>query len=131
MKSLLLICLLTVSIISTNSQVGVDVSDPVSQSEWTCLMSPGGQGSVEHAIVRIYQSGGNVDPNGATTMQNAIAAGISDVGAYIFPCFGCGDGGSQVNAAISALSGVSYSTLWYDIETYNWSSDLGTNQAFI
>ena len=108
---------------SVHAITGVDVSQAVSESAWKCLMSPGGQGPVEFAIVRVYQSGGHVDPNGAATIKAARAAGVKHVDGYVFPCFSCGDAAEQVKATVAALSGAEYGMLWYDIERYKWSSD--------
>lgn len=75
---------------------GVDVSEPLSQADWECLMSPGGQGPVEWASVRAYCSYGDVDHNAVSSIKAAKAAGIKDVSAYIFPCVSCGDAAGQV-----------------------------------
>ena len=76
---------------SVESVTGVDVSQSVSESQWKCLQSPGGQGPVEFAIVRVYRSSGTLDPNGASSIIAAKAAGIKYVDGYIFPCVTCGD----------------------------------------
>jgi hypothetical protein len=36
-----------------------------------------------------------------------------------------------VEAAAKAVSGSGYGMLWYDVETYAWSSSQSANQAFI
>ena len=123
--------MLLVAAHSVHAITGVDVSQAVSESTWKCLMSPGGQGPVEFAIVRVYQSGGHADPNGASTIKAARAAGVKHVDGYIFPCFSCGDAAGQVKATVTALSGAEYGMLWYDIEIYKWSSDKAANQEFI
>ena len=104
---------------------GVDVSEPLSESEWECLMSPGGQGPVQWASVRAYRSSGTTDPNAANSIKAAKAAGISHVSAYIFPCVSCGDGAGQVNDAVYNLNAnnAKPDMYWYDVETYNWSSN--------
>ena len=53
---------------------GVDVSSAVDEATWKCLQSPGGQGPVEFAVVRVYRSTGTVDPSGAATIKAARAA---------------------------------------------------------
>lgn len=118
---------------SAQAVTGVDVSQAISVSEWQCLMSPGGQGPVEFAVARVYQSGGRVDPNGAQTIKNARAAGIKYVDGYIFPCVPCGNAAQQVKDTVSALrsAGAEFGMLWYDVENYQWSSSASTNQAFI
>ena len=110
---------------------GVDVSQPVSKSTWECLMTPGGQGAVEFAIVRVYQSSGHVDPHGATTIKAAHSAGVKNVDGYIFPCFSCSDAAGQVKATVEALKSTSFGMLWYDIERYRWSTSKEANQKFI
>ena len=105
---------------------GVDVSTSISQSDWECL-------NVDWASVRAYSSTGSPDYNAAGTIKAARAAGVSDVSAYIFPCVSCGDGGKQVNDTIYYLNkqDASPDRYWYDVERYNWSSNLASNQAFI
>ncbi|KAJ8600209.1 hypothetical protein CTAYLR_002015 [Chrysophaeum taylorii] len=119
------------AVATVGATVGVDVSSYVSESEWECLMTPGGQGPIEFAIVRIYRSSGSVDPNGASTISAAISAGVSTVDGYIFPCVSCGDAAGQVSAAIRAMSGTGSNMLWLDIENYDWYSSASENQAFI
>ena len=118
---------------SVESVTGVDVSQSVSESQWKCLQSPGGQGPVEFAIVRVYRSSGTLDPNGASSIIAAKAAGIKYVDGYIFPCVTCGDPEGQVRDTKSGLenAGAEYGMLWYDIERYAWSSDKISNQDFI
>ena len=119
--------------------IGVDVSQPLSKANWECLRKPGGQGPVEIGIVRMYQSVGRVDPNGAATIRNAIAAGVPYVHSYIFPCVKCGNPGKQVLDAVNAIksSGIDLSssnsstTLWLDVERLSWYSNTSQNQAFI
>ena len=111
--------------------VGVDVSQSISTSTWECLETPGGQGSIEFAIPRIYRSSGSVDPNGAATISNAVAAGIKNVDGYIFPCVSCGDAAGQVSDAVASIKGSGYGMVWYDIENYKWSTSTSANQAFV
>ena len=96
-------------------------------------MSPGGQGPVEWASVRAYQSYGSTDGNAPTTIKNARAAGVSEVSAYIFPCYPCGDGAKQVNDTVYFLNAnnASPDLYWYDVENYEWSSNIYNNRAFI
>jgi len=118
---------------SAFAYTGVDVSDPISEADWACLEQPGGQGPVQWASVRAYRSSGSTDPNAPTTIKNARAAGISHVSAYIFPCVSCGNASAQVSNTVSYLNshGATPDMYWYDVETYNWSSNLASNQAFI
>eukprot|EP00591_Stephanopyxis_turris_P008851 CAMPEP_0195526870 /NCGR_PEP_ID=MMETSP0794_2-20130614/28179_1 /TAXON_ID=515487 /ORGANISM="Stephanopyxis turris, Strain CCMP 815" /LENGTH=212 /DNA_ID=CAMNT_0040657655 /DNA_START=54 /DNA_END=692 /DNA_ORIENTATION=+ len=110
--------------------VGVDVSASFSAADFKCLEEPGGHGPVKFAIVRAYQSGGQVDPNAKATIQAALDAGVSHVDAYLFPDVH-GDPAAQVRDTHSALSGVRYGMIWYDIERLSWSSSQATNQDFI
>ncbi len=106
--------------------VGVDVSQATSVSSFSCLKNNG----YNFAIVRVYQSSGKVDPNGATSISNAWAGGMAHVDGYIFPCYSCGNPAGQMDAAISGLKssgltaavngthvvGATYGMLWIDVE---------------
>ena len=87
---------------------GLDVSQSTSVSSFQCLKS----NSYSFAIVRVYQSNGVVDPNGAQTIANAWSGGMSHVDGYIFPCYSCGSPAGQMDAAINSLksSGVTYAS---------------------
>jgi len=113
--------------------VGIDVSSAVSKDAFECLKQPGGQGPIEFVIARVYRSTGSVDPVGAGTISAARSAGIKYVDGYIFPCFPCGDGASQVKTTKESLdaAGAEFGMLWYDIERYKWSSNKSENQEFI
>ena len=50
---------------TASATIGVDVSQPISGSEWSCLVKSG----VDFAIVRAYQSIGTVDPHAVATMK--------------------------------------------------------------
>ena len=80
-------------LLAATSKIGVDVSSAVDESTWKCLQSPGGQGPVEFAVVRVYRSTGTVDPSGAATIKAARAAGIPNVDGYVFPCVTCAASG--------------------------------------
>ena len=130
-RALLLTVILAPHTVSAHG-VGVDVSRPVAQNQWECLQSPGGQGPIVHAIVRVYCSTGKVDPNALASLKAAKAAGVPLIGGYIFPCVKCGDVASQVRDARTLLDGVNASaTLWLDIERYDWSSNQTSNRDFI
>jgi len=110
-----------------NAATGVDVSSPISRAAWDCLKSSQG---VSFGVVRTYESVGRVDPNARTTIANAIAANISVVDAYLFPCVSCGNPAGQVDATVAALKDLKTDTLWFDIEIYRWGSQT-TNRNFI
>ena len=118
---------------TAGGRVGVDVSNSVSLTEWKCLQTPGGQGPITFAIVRIFRSTGSVDPAAASTIKSAHASGISSVDGYLFPCVSCGDPEAQVQNSIEHLTseGATIGRLWYDIEPFRWSSSKMSNQNFI
>jgi len=90
------------------------------------------QNNFSYVIVRCYQSNGQPDSNAPATIQAAIAAGVSRVDVYMFPCFSCGDPSSQVQAAVSAISGLKYDMFWFDIEGPGvyWGSSTSANSQF-
>eukprot|EP01027_Heterolobosea_sp_BB2_P015542 GEZU01022227.1.p1 GENE.GEZU01022227.1~~GEZU01022227.1.p1 ORF type:complete len:250 (-),score=65.00 GEZU01022227.1:135-812(-) len=112
---------------------GVDVSSWVGPSTFSCMKSQG----IDFAIVRGYESVGQVDPNGITTVYNARAAGIPYVDMYFFPCFRCGNPAGQINEFYHALVAKDaidkIGMLWFDIEgpgTY-WGGSCSENINFI
>uniref|UniRef100_A0A6B2LI18 lysozyme n=1 Tax=Arcella intermedia TaxID=1963864 RepID=A0A6B2LI18_9EUKA len=111
---------------SSSATTGVDVSQLVSTSAWSCLASSG----YSFAIVRGYRSGGSVDPNVATNIQNARSAGFSYVDVYLFPCVPCGNAAGQMSDLVNAISGQNYGMIWIDVEVLNWGSQ-SSNQNFI
>ena len=127
-------CLLALGIIlgaptATRAVTGVDVSQAVSESDWNCLQSPGGQGAVAFGVARVYSELGHVDTTGIATVKAARAAGIKYMDGYIFPCVKCGNPAAQVSAAHSAC-GASCGMLWLDIEGSSWKT-ASENQVFI
>mmetsp|Transcript_7847 Transcript_7847/g.19220 ORF Transcript_7847/g.19220 Transcript_7847/m.19220 type:complete len:234 (-) Transcript_7847:257-958(-) len=148
--ALLFLCATIIS--PAKATMGVDVSYP--PRDWGCLRSQG----VEFAIARVGRSTGSPDPNARTMVSGAKNAGIKYVDGYIFPCYKCGGGKAQVEAAVRALtldrdeserkegmegmayreerlnstSGAMIGQLWLDIEgTQYWSSSHSSNIAFI
>lgn len=127
--------------------LGVDVSQPTSTSSFQCLKNSG----YSFAVVRVYQSNGKVDPNGAQTIKNAWAGGMAHVDGYIFPCYSCGNPEAQMDATINALSsaglkhfvsqngtvsadmvGTTYGMLWLDVEGAEyWDSNKQNNVNFL
>ena len=128
-KTMIALLLVAALLRPTDATLGVDVSQPISTSAFTCLKNSG----ISFAIVRAFTSGGSVDPSAVATIKAAHAAGIPYVDAYLFPCVSCGNPAGQVTAAISNLriNAVAFGMLWLDIENYHWSSNLAANQAFI
>jgi len=117
----------TIECCESSMQFGVDVSTLGSASTWSCVKNQG----YHRAIPRCYQSNGVVDPNCKSNINNAHSAGMQTVDVYMFPCYPCGNPVGQMDTLINALSGLSYGKIWLDIETYQWSSSLSSNQAFI
>ncbi|CAG9314781.1 unnamed protein product [Blepharisma stoltei] len=118
--------ILALGIIAVQSMNMIDTAALGSYTQWRCIAQSG----VPAAIVRGYTSSGNVDPNVYQNIQNAFSASI-DVGVYMFPCFPCGNPAQQAQDLVTALQGQTYNSVWIDVETYLWSSNVQTNQAFI
>jgi GH25 family lysozyme M1 (1,4-beta-N-acetylmuramidase) len=62
---------------------GVDLSVATTVTDWQCLMN---DYNVTYAIIRTYRSVGEVDTNSPDTIHYAAAAGVKDIGVYMFPC---------------------------------------------
>ncbi|GAA1912820.1 hypothetical protein GCM10009837_41840 [Streptomyces durmitorensis] len=113
------------------STEGVSVSTLVSAASFAAMQSQG----VDFVIARGYQSAGRVDPNAASTVANAWAAGMSRVDVYQFPCFSCGNAAGQANTLVTYLKdkNVKYGKVWLDVEgpgTY-WGNSTSANAAFL
>ena len=104
---------------------GVDVSTRVTQDKWSCLKSSYG---ANFAIIRVYQSNGKVDPNGAATINDARNAGIPYVDGYIFPCYSCGNPEQQMDDTINYLS-ASGVRLLRDKETHDIVMGMNSTQT--
>eukprot|EP01102_Stenamoeba_stenopodia_P009922 TRINITY_DN294_c0_g1_i2.p1 TRINITY_DN294_c0_g1~~TRINITY_DN294_c0_g1_i2.p1 ORF type:complete len:410 (-),score=61.92 TRINITY_DN294_c0_g1_i2:121-1350(-) len=111
----------------------VDVNDAVSQSQWQCIKGR----NYARGIVRAWRSTGTFDTNAPATIKAAKAAGIGTIDVYLFPCAGK-SASEQVTDMISELqkSGVSWDTIWLDIETNpssgcGWPSSTTTNCKYI
>eukprot|EP00731_Ephydatia_muelleri_P022679 Em0015g262a len=76
---------------SANSTYGVDISSPISETTFSCLIGDG----FTFAIVRAYESSGTPDKNAPATIANARAAGMKYVDVYLFPCPKCSKTASQ------------------------------------
>lgn len=111
---------------------GGDVSSATAQSTFQCAVS---NGNWQFMITRSYCSYGGPDPNAASNLANAKAAGIQYTDAYHFPCYGGVSASQQVNDDVNAISG-QFGTLWFDIEMNpssgcGWSSDTSANCQFL
>jgi hypothetical protein len=89
----LLVTVFTLCLAQTLATTGVDVSQLTSTSSFSCLKSYG----YNFAIVRVFQSTGNPDPNGPSSIYNAWNGGMAHVDGYIFPCYSCGNPAGQVS----------------------------------
>ncbi len=128
MKMIIVASLLVAALCTT----GVDVSQPFATSVWQCMKTNG----VSFAVIRAYCSFGGIDTHAVTGLQNAHAAGIAHIDAYMFPCRGK-SGTAQVNEMFSGIPNNLFSMVWLDIETNpstgcSWSGhDAASNCAFI
>jgi hypothetical protein len=87
---LVLACLALIGRVSAT--YGVDVSSRTYSSNFDCMVKDG----YIFTVVRVYQSSGHTDPNGAATINDAWAGGMHYVDGYIFPCYSCGNPEQQV-----------------------------------
>jgi hypothetical protein len=85
-----LVCLALIGVVS--GTYGVDMSQRTYSSSFSCMVSSG----YIFSVVRVYQSSGHTDPNGAATINDAWAGGMHYVDGYIFPCYSCGNPAKQV-----------------------------------
>jgi hypothetical protein len=109
-------------------QLGVDISQPLSQSTAECMVKDG-YGSV--LIPRAYLSYGQVDTAACGSIDAGISAGFKTVGAYMFPCPSCGSASAQVQSLVDYLNGCSafQGTIWLDIEGEQyWLGDSTKNR---
>eukprot|EP00003_Mantamonas_plastica_P017253 TRINITY_DN2870_c0_g2_i1.p1 TRINITY_DN2870_c0_g2~~TRINITY_DN2870_c0_g2_i1.p1 ORF type:complete len:223 (+),score=43.50 TRINITY_DN2870_c0_g2_i1:840-1508(+) len=135
----LIVCIIVlISLMTIGAQAsaqGVDVSIPVTETEWQCLNR-----TIQFAIVRAYHSYGAPDTNAPQTIKDAWNGGIQSVSAYIFPCFKCStseynpkSAKAQIEEAVNALSGIKVHKWWLDIEGASsyWGTDTAANLKFI
>ena len=92
---MLLALIFSLFVAGTFATYGVDVSQRTYSDSFSCLVSNG----YSFTIVRVYQSNGQPDSNGPSTINDAWAGGMSYVDGYIFPCYSCGNPAKQVNQA--------------------------------
>jgi len=119
-----LVLVLTIAL--TGAKLGGDIADSEKTvDDFKCLKD-----HISFLIFRAYRSIGSVDPTAVPNIKNAKAAGYDDIGAYIFPCFKCGDPKGQVIATVTALKTVPYNELWIDVERHQWGTK-EANRAFL
>mmetsp|Transcript_30474 Transcript_30474/g.85303 ORF Transcript_30474/g.85303 Transcript_30474/m.85303 type:complete len:216 (-) Transcript_30474:86-733(-) len=126
-KKMIVMALVALMVGQTVATYGVDISQAVSSSSFSCMV---GEGFI-FAIPRGYRSNGSVDPNIVSNIDNARSGGMSYVDTYLFPCVPCGNPAGQMDALVDAISGSNYGMIWIDVENYAWSSSLSSNQNFI
>eukprot|EP00042_Codosiga_hollandica_P023982 m.98181 g.98181 ORF g.98181 m.98181 type:complete len:219 (+) comp51387_c0_seq2:3-659(+) len=116
---------------------GVDISEPVSASSFSCLKSHG----YDYVIVRAFRSLNEPDTAAPASINAAWAGGLGTVDIYMFPDPTGGDPAGQVDNMLSYLSshGIhqgssgsgTYGMVWLDIEgPQYWSTSTSTNQQF-
>ena len=107
---------------------GFDISTLHEVSHFKCFIENGWT----FIIPRCYRGIAIMDENCRQNMINARDAGMSRIDAYFFPCFSCGNVAGQVTSYYNEL--ITYEVqperTWFDVEG-EWSSDYGTNQAFL
>ena len=112
------------------AKYGVDIAEAVSVSSIECLKDLGYD---SYFIFRAWRSLGKFDSNAATTNKNALSAGFtaSNIDAYFYPCYSCGDAAGQVATFWSSVTSNSmkFYRLWFDIEG-TWSSSKSNNKSF-
>jgi GH25 family lysozyme M1 (1,4-beta-N-acetylmuramidase) len=127
MNTLLVVfCLFIAAAFATH---GVDVSAPTATSSFSCMVNNG----YHFAVVRAYRSNGTPDPNGAQTINNARAGGMSNVDAYMFPCPTCGNPAKQMSDTVASLKAgqAKYGMIWLDIEgPQYWHKSQQANRDF-
>lgn len=121
---------LSVLFVAASANLGVDFYALTDQSVFSCMANNG----IDRVIIRGYRSLGEVDPSLAGNLQNAVNGGVPIVDVYLFPCVSCGNPSTQAtslwSSTVSANSNFQ-GTVWLDIETGTWGSDLAANQQFI
>ncbi len=80
---MLLVALATSFFFQVQGKLGVDLSIATTADDWSCLVK---DHNVSYAIIRAYRSLGQIDTNSAPTLKLAAAAGVTNLGAYMFPC---------------------------------------------
>ncbi|EGC31899.1 hypothetical protein DICPUDRAFT_39207 [Dictyostelium purpureum] len=113
------------------SHIGIDFAFGSNVADLSCFKGKG----YSKAIIRCYQSIGQIDPNCKSSIENAKKAGLS-VDVYIFPCYNCGNPSNQVESTVnyikSYIDNKSVGTVWLDVEGPGayWSNDHSANAKF-
>ena len=111
MNSKIQVIALFLSMIAYETQAtnGVDLSS--SFNNFGCLKSNG----YSFVITRAMGSLGTFDSTSVGNINNARAAGIAYVDAYMFPCRGK-TAVSQADTVVNGLGGANYGMIWIDVE---------------
>ncbi|CAB3403483.1 unnamed protein product [Caenorhabditis bovis] len=129
LKSIAIIAVVLLS--AANAKDGIDFIQAVSASTFNCLRTNG----ISFVIPRVFTSLGSIDGTGVNNVKNAHAGGITDVGAYLFPCLSsrCPSAATQVRNTISRLRAekTTINYLWLDIERLAWPANHASNRKFI
>ncbi|EFA76159.1 glycoside hydrolase family 25 protein [Heterostelium album PN500] len=119
-----------------NAELGIDVSSATSQkmtsSQWSCLAQKN-----QRAIIQVWSGGYGMNNGVVSAIQAAQNAGFQTVDLYAFLCNQC-SGNSPSSNVIQQIvskikqSGVSFGTLWIDVEQCSgcWGST-SANAAFV
>ncbi|MCJ1426042.1 hypothetical protein MMC29_003944 [Sticta canariensis] len=104
---------------------GFDLSEPPASGFWACALNSG----YEKAVIRMYQQacgrGGKVDKNFVAIYNAAVAAGFTNIDAYVFPCTGtqptgvtCKPVQTQINEILNVFSAnnIIIQNIWFDVE---------------
>ena len=67
-----------------NCSIGVDLSVEMSENDWNGLLVANPE--VSFASVQVYYFNGTLNPYAHTTIRTALASGIEDISAYMYPC---------------------------------------------
>jgi len=123
---------------NADAVLGVDMSSDIcssmQQSDWDCLVQSG----YTFAIIQAFSGGYGQNPNIASCVSMAWAAGMNHVDMYMFMCPQCSGNSppaSAVQQLISTASsqGIQYGQIWFDVEQCSgcWNSDDDSNCEFV
>ena len=137
--NMLFITALLVSFSSVLARQGFDLSVATSTETWNCLASAGDD---VFGIIRAYRNVGVVDANAATSIKAASAAGVRDLGVYMFPCIEespytqdnnitCASASSQVIDTVQYLEREGVSILGSSIQPKNSKIEAVVNAVWL
>jgi len=109
--------------------LGIDISQRTSLTIMNCLVRTQG---FKFAVIRGYQSNGQVDSNVVNSVKLAWQAGFEHVDVYLFPCPKCSSKPKQLTELYNALKAASvpYGQIWLDIEGPQYWTTQTANRAF-